>query len=79
MNGHKFISGDVEEIFNGDVFIETANDSCFVCSALFERIRLNYTGEFFYATDMSPCSGDTSAHAVEGVKEDGCSCLWCEG
>jgi hypothetical protein len=79
MNGHKFISEGVEEIFNGDVFIESAMSSCLTCGAIFEKIRLNYTGEFYYATDMSSCSGDTSAHAVEGVRAPDCSCLWCEG
>jgi hypothetical protein len=78
MNGHKFISGDVEEIFNGDVFIESANDNCYVCGALFERIRLNYLGDFTYATDMSVCSGNVTAHSHEGISEANCTCLWCD-
>ena len=40
MNGHKFISEGVEEIFNGDVFIESAMSSCLTCGAIFEKIRL---------------------------------------
>lgn len=78
MNGHKFISSDVTEYFIGDAFVETATGECYVCGAMFEKIRFNYSGSFTHEENMSVCSGNPSAHLVENIKEPNCTCILCD-
>ena len=80
--GHRFISGDVVESFNGDVFLEELSKHCLTCGALYVAVRLNYEGDWTLmsnvADEIQVCSGDTDSHNPDGDVLEGCPCLICK-